>query len=91
MSVSMIVSCVGEVRCSGRGGSVDAGPGQLDKCPPRSPTHAPKMGGLLTVATQVQVEDICNTDVDDAEEALVPFLELALVEDLDGDDGRVLD
>ena len=39
------------------------------------------------MASELEVEDVADTDVDDAEEALVPPLELALVEDLDGDDG----
>ena len=43
------------------------------------------------MATQVEVEDVGNTDIDNAEEALVTFLELALVEDLDGNHRRILD
>ena len=41
--------------------------------------------------TELQIQDIADTDIDDSEEALVPSLELALVEDLHGDDGGVLD
>ena len=37
---------------------------------------------LRTMAVEIEVKDIAHTDVDDAEEALVAFLELALVEDL---------
>lgn len=45
----------------------------------------------LTIATEVQVQDAGDTDVDDTQEALVFALEFLLVEDLDGDDRRVLD
>lgn len=44
-----------------------------------------------TMSSSVEVEHIGHLDVDDPEEALVAFLELALVEDLDGNDRRVLD
>lgn len=38
------------------------------------------------MATQLEVNHIRDTNVDHTQEALVPFLELALVEDLDGND-----
>jgi hypothetical protein len=41
--------------------------------------------------TQVNVKHVRDADVDDAEKALVALLELALVEYLDGNNGRVLD
>jgi hypothetical protein len=37
-----------------------------------------------TITTHVQVNDIANADVDDAQEALVLLLELLLIKDLDG-------
>ena len=43
------------------------------------------------MATQLKVNHIRDTDVDHTQEALVPFLELALVEDLDCNHGGVLD
>jgi hypothetical protein len=43
------------------------------------------------MTTEVDIKDVGDTNVNDAEEALVPFLELALVENLHCDDGRVLD
>jgi hypothetical protein len=46
---------------------------------------------VLTVATQLKVHNIAHADVDDAEKALITPLELALVEDLDGDDGGFFD
>ena len=45
----------------------------------------------LTMATKLEVEDIPHANVDDTQEALVPTLELALVEDLDSDNRRLLD
>jgi hypothetical protein len=39
------------------------------------------------MTAEIQIEHVANTDVDDAEESLVPSLELALVEDLNGNDG----
>ena len=39
-----------------------------------------------TVPSEFQVEHVADPDVDYTEEALVPLLELALVEDLDGND-----
>ena len=44
-----------------------------------------------TVTTHVEVKNIADTNVDDAEEALITFLELALVKDLNGDDRRLFD
>lgn len=41
--------------------------------------------------SELQVEHIADADVDHAQESLIPTLELSLVENLDGDDGRVLD
>ena len=38
-----------------------------------------------------QVENVGHLDIHDAQEALISSLELALVEDLNCDDGRVLD
>jgi hypothetical protein len=47
---------------------------------------------LLTLPAQLEVDHIGYLDVDDTEEALVRLsLELALVEDLDCNDRRVLD
>ena len=43
------------------------------------------------MASKLQVDDIADFDVDDAEETLIPLLELALVEDLHRNDGRFLD
>ena len=43
------------------------------------------------MSSQLQVNHIADFDVDDAKEALVPFLEFALVEDLDGNHRTVLD
>ena len=42
------------------------------------------------MTTKLEVDDIADFDVDDAEETLIALLELALVEDLDGDDRRLL-
>lgn len=41
------------------------------------------------MTTQLKVNDIRDTNVDHTQEALVPLLELALVKDLDGNDGRI--
>jgi hypothetical protein len=46
---------------------------------------------MRTVSTKVDIEYIAHANIDDTEKALIPTLELALVKDLDGDDGRVLD
>lgn len=43
------------------------------------------------MSSSVEVEHIGHLDVDNSEEALVAFLEFALVKDLDGNDRRVLD
>ena len=40
-----------------------------------------------TMTAQFQINDICDSDVHDAEKPLVAFLEFALVKDLNGDDG----
>ena len=46
---------------------------------------------MLTVATELQVEDIANLDVDYTEEALIASFELALIKYLHGDNRGVLD
>ena len=43
------------------------------------------------MTTKFQIYDIADSDIDDTEEPLVPFLKLALVEDLDSDNRRLLD
>ena len=43
------------------------------------------------MTTKLEVDDIADFDVDDAEETLIALLELALVEDLDCNHGGVLD
>jgi hypothetical protein len=43
------------------------------------------------MTVQSKVQNIADFDVDNAEEALIPPLELALIEYLDCDDGGVLD
>ena len=43
------------------------------------------------MTTKLEVDDIADFDVDDAEETLIALLELALVEDLDSDDRVLLD
>lgn len=42
-------------------------------------------------ATQFQIDVVCDTNVDDAQESLVALLELALVKDLNGEDGGIGD
>lgn len=42
-----------------------------------------------TVAAKLEIEDVRDLNVDDAKKALVPPLELALVKDLDRNNGRV--
>ena len=42
------------------------------------------------MSPEFQVQHIADPHIDYAEEALIPLLELALVEYLDSDDGRVL-
>lgn len=46
---------------------------------------------LLTLAAQLEVNDLRNGHIDDTEEALITLLELFLVEDLNGQDGAILD
>jgi hypothetical protein len=46
--------------------------------------------GGHTVAAQFEVENIADTDVNNAEETLVSPFKLALVEDLDCDHGRIV-
>ena len=41
------------------------------------------------MAAKLEVDHICDTDVDHTQKTLIPFLELALVEDLDGNDGGI--
>lgn len=41
-----------------------------------------------TVTAQFQIDNIRDSDVYNAEEPLISFLEFSLVENLDGDDGR---
>ena len=41
------------------------------------------------MTAKLEVDHICDTDVDHAQKTLIPFLELALVEDLDGNDGGI--
>lgn len=55
--------------------------------------HDRSQGALavLTLAAQLQIDHICDTDVNDAQEALVPLLELLLVEDLHRNDRGVGD
>lgn len=47
------------------------------------------IGSRRTVTSHLQIDDIGDTNVDNAQEALIPLLELALVEDLYRNDGRV--
>lgn len=44
-----------------------------------------------TMATKIEVDDIADTNVDDAEETLVPLLKLPLVKDLYSNHRGVLD
>lgn len=46
---------------------------------------------LLTLAAQLEIDHICDTDIDDAQEALIPLLELLLIKDLHCNDRRVGD
>jgi len=39
------------------------------------------------MAVKFQIQHVANSDVHDSKETLIPPLELALVENLDGDDG----
>jgi hypothetical protein len=48
-------------------------------------------GGLVTFGSGCKLYNITNTNVDDAEEALVLLLELLLVEDLDRKDAVFTD
>lgn len=43
------------------------------------------------MSAQFQVDDICDSNVHDAEKALITLLEFALVENLNGDDGGLFD
>lgn len=63
------------------------------ECPRRRPPRSSFVWhlDLRTVSTKLQVEHISHLDVDDTEETLVLSLELLLVKDLHGHDGRVLD
>ena len=44
-----------------------------------------------TMSAQFQVQDIANADVYHAQESLIPSLELPLIENLNRNDGRILD
>jgi hypothetical protein len=44
-----------------------------------------------TMASELKVEDIADANVDDTKKPLIAPLELALIENLDGYHGRVLD
>lgn len=44
-----------------------------------------------TMSTEFEVQHIADPDIDHSEETLVSSLEFTLVEDLHGDDRRVLD
>jgi hypothetical protein len=46
--------------------------------------------GGLTVAAKFEVENIADTDVNNAEKTIVSPFKLALVEDLDCDHGRIV-
>ena len=46
---------------------------------------------LRTVTTKLEIEHIADPDIDNSKESLVPSLELALVKDLNCDDGGVFD
>lgn len=43
------------------------------------------------MSTKFQVQHIADSYINNAQEPLVPALELALIEDLDGNDRRLLD
>lgn len=43
------------------------------------------------MTAQFQINNICDSNVHDAEEPLITLLEFALVKNLDGDNGRLLD
>lgn len=43
------------------------------------------------MTSKIKVDDIADTNVDDSEETLVPFLELLLVKDLDCNHGGIFD
>lgn len=51
-----------------------------------SRTRNARKEGERTMSSSVEVEHIGHLDVDNSEEALVAFLEFALVKDLDGND-----
>ena len=44
-----------------------------------------------TMTAQFQINNVCDSNVHDAEEPLITLLEFALVKNLDGDNGRLLD
>jgi hypothetical protein len=46
---------------------------------------------MHTVPTKLEIDGVAGSDVDDTQKALVPSLELALIENLDGDDGGLGD
>ena len=43
------------------------------------------------MTTKLKIEDITDAYVHHSEEALIPPFKFALVKDLDGDNGRILD
>jgi len=43
------------------------------------------------MTAQFQINNVCDSDVHNAEKALITLLEFALVENLNGDNGRLLD
>lgn len=45
----------------------------------------------LTITAGIEIDDIADSDIDNAEKALVLLLELLLVEDLDGEDAVFCD
>jgi hypothetical protein len=44
-----------------------------------------------TFTAQIEIQRSGDSDVDDAQESLILAFEFLLIEDLNGDDGRVLD
>lgn len=51
---------------------------------------APNIAKTRTMASELQVDDIADFNVDDTQETLIPLLELALVENLDSNHGALL-
>lgn len=61
------------------------------ECAVRWCQHGRGQSCTLTFAAELEVNVICDTDIDDTEESLVALLELFLIKDLDRNDGRVGD